>query len=528
MKKRTSSDSKRIKEILGILKKHRVVSGIAPEELPLLLEDLGPTFVKMGQIMSMQPDILSIEYCDELAKLRNSVAPMSYDEVKGILEGEYGTQLHEIFSEFEVDPLGAASMAQVHCAKLVDGTEVVVKIQRLGIYDTMSKDVLLLKRAARILKYAPTIGNAIDFGMIIDEMWDAAKEEMDFTVEAANAKEFYENNKDVAFITCPKIVGSYSTTRVLVMEYIHGYPINHTDDLVENGYDVEEIGMKLAYNYVKQVIEDGFFHADPHSGNIIIREGKIVWIDLGMMGRLSPRDKKIFFDAILAIVEKDILKLKDLVISMGVTDNKVDHLKLTNDLEILLSKYSTVDFNSMDLKQMSDDFLTILKEHHISIPKGMSMLVRGMVTIQGTLRELSPQLNLLEILATYVSNDYGKFFDLKKELKNVAKSTYFSFKKSLDIPAQVSDTLKMLSRGIIKVNLDLNMTNEMDSKLERMINKLVVALITSSILIGSSLISTTDMQPKVLGIPALGFLGFLISFMLGSWLIVIIMKQRKK
>ncbi len=526
MGKNASSDNKRVTEIIGILRKHRIVSGISAEELPLLLEDLGPTFVKMGQIMSMQPNILPVEYCNELAKLRANVTSMSIEEVQGILEDEYGTELHKIFAEFEAVPLGAASMAQVHRAELVDGTEVVVKIQRLGIYDTMSKDIVLLKKAARLLKYTPKIGGIIDFEMVIDEMWAAAKEEMDFTVEATNTKEFYDNNVEVVFVTCPKIMTDYSTIRVLVMEYVKGYPINQVETLMENGYNMEEIGMKLAYNFVKQVIEDGFFHGDPHTGNIIIRGGQIVWIDLGMMGRLSSRDRKIFFEAIMAVVENDTIKLKDLVLSLGKCKGKIDHLQLSSDLDNLLSKYAAMDFHNMDLTELSDDFLTILKEHRIAMPKGISMLGRSMITIQGTLRELSPQINFIEILTSFVSNDFVKFFDVKKELGKVVKSTYFSFQKSLEIPSQISDLLKMLNKGISKINLEVNMTDEMNTKLEKMINKLVITIMSAALLLGSSLISTTNMQPKILGIPAIGFAGFVISFVLGSWLVIKIVRKK--
>ena len=515
----------RFTEILGILKKHNAVAGISAEKLPLILSDLGPVFVKLGQIMSMQSGILPPEYCKELAKLRSDVPPIARADVHAILEAEYGADLHEIFTEFEAVPLGAASIAQAHFAKLHGGERVVVKILRTGVYETMAKDIVFLKRAAGILKYTP-IGNTIDLNMLMDEMWATAKQEMDFTIEAANAKEFYENNKDVAFVTCPRIFDSYSTSKVLVMEYIDGLPIDHVEDLTKNGYDLDEIGKKLAHNYVKQVIEDGFFHADPHSGNILIRDGKIVWIDLGMMGRLRARDRKLFYQAVLAIAGNDTSALKDFVLSIGVYKGTIDEMRLTSDLESMLTKFGSMDFEDMDLVEMLEDFLAILKRYNISIPKGISMLGRSMATIQGTLRSVSPQINFIEILADYVSGEFFKSLDLQNELKGVLKTTYFSFKKSLDIPAQLSDAIKMLSKGTAKVNLDLTMSDSMNSKVDRMLNKIILTIMNAAILVGSSLICTTDMKPQVLGIPTLGFVGYMLAVILGIWLIASMLRKK--
>ena len=519
------NNKKRLGEIIVILRKYNIVSGMTPQSLTALLEDLGPTFVKLGQVMSMQPTILPPEYCKELENLRTNVAPMSFNDVKSILEAEYGTALDEMFLDIAPNPLGSASIAQAHMATLIDGAKAVIKIQRPGIYDTMYHDILLIRKAAGILKFIARIGDEIDINMVIDEMWATAKQEMDFIIEAENAREFYTNNIDVAFVKCPKIIDNYSTSKILVMEYIDGPFIDNVSELENSGYDLEEIAGKLAYNFVKQVIDDGFFHADPHCGNILIENGKIAWIDLGMMGRLSSRDKKLFADAVAAIGNNDIAKLTDFALKIGVYKEKISYSALSSDIETMLNKYGTIDFSNMDLMQLSDDFLAILKEHKIGIPKGISMLFRAMSTIQGTLRTLSPGINFIQIMVDYMSDNYLKNFNLKNELLSMLKSLNFSFRKSLDIPAQISDILKIFSKGISKVNMELNMSDDMNKEIGGFVNKIVMAMITSALLIGSSMICTTDMQPKILGIPALGALGFLVASILGIWILFSIIKK---
>lgn len=515
------NNKKRLGEIIRILSKYNIISGITPQNLTALLEELGPTFVKLGQIVSMQPSILPAPYRKELEKLKTNVTPMSYDDVKSILKTEYGSSLYEIFSEIDPKPLGSASIAQVHLANLVDGTKVAIKIQRPGIYDTMYHDILLIKKAAAIIKFVARIGGEIDINMVLDEIWAAAKQEMNFIIEADNIREFYANNIDIAYVTCPRFINDYSTSRILVMEYIDGFFIDDLDALISNGYDLEEIAGKLAHNFVKQVIDDGFFHADPHCGNILIKDEKIVWIDLGMMGRLSSRDKKLFADAVAAIANNDITKVTNFALNIGVYKNKINYATLSSDIEVMLNKYIAIDFSQMDLMQLIDDFLSILKKNKIGMQKGMAMLFRAMSTIQGTLRVLNPSINFTGIMVDYMSANYIKNIDWKSELQSIFKS----FRKSFDIPMQISDILNMFSKGISKINMELDMSNDMTFTIGKLINRVIIAMITCTLLICSSLICITDMQPKLLGVPALGVFGFLTAFLLGISIFISIIKK---
>jgi len=518
--------AKRLKEIVSILSKHNLLSGITPESLKSIFEDLGPTCVKAGQILSMQPNILPPEYCKELEKLRSEVAPMPFETVKGVLESEYKTSLDKVFSSIDEKPLGSASIGQVHSAKLLDGTKVVVKVQRPGIYETMYQDIELIKKASGIINFVAKIGDEIDINMIVDEVWTAAKQEMDFSLEADHAREFRANNKDITYVTCPRIFDDISTSKVLVEELVDGFFVDQLDELRGHGYDLEEIAEKMALNFVKQVIDDGFFHADPHCGNVKVQGGKIVWIDLGMMGRLSPRDKNMFADAVMAMATRDTMRLTDFVMNMGIHNKKIDYLELEDSIETVMNRYATADFGTLDIVQMTEDLFAIMRKFKIGVPKGVSMLPRAMSTIHGTLQTLSPGMNAFEIIAEYMSGYSKKHFDLKAELTSIGKRVVASLQKSLDIPAQISDALRLLSKGFSKLNMELSMSDNMEEKVTKLVDRVVLALIASALLIGSSFISTTNMEPKLFNIPALGALGFLAAIVIVIWILISIIKKK--
>ncbi|WP_457791500.1 ABC1 kinase family protein [Anaeromassilibacillus sp. SJQ-5] len=525
---RPEETQNRLKEILQVLARHDIVKGMTPEKLRNIVEDLGPTFVKLGQIMSMRQDMLPAAYCRELSKLRTEVSPMPFDEVRQVIEEEYDTRLERVFASFDRQPLGAASIAQAHAAVLRDGSPVVVKVQRQGIRDVMARDIQLLRKAARILKATSSAGNALDFGVILNEMWAVAQQEMDFLIEARNAGEFYKLNQDVAYVTCPQIHSQVTTSRVLVMEYIEGFDLDRPDILTDNGYDLEEIGLKLADNYVKQIIDDGFFHADPHPGNLRIREGQIVFLDLGMMGRLSQRDKNLFRQAVRAIAEHNVNALKDVLLTLGVHNGRINHTRLYGDIEDLLTQYGSMGLADMDLGRMLEEFLGLANGHGISMPEGVTMLTRGMLTIQGVLASLAPELNLVQIMANRMLGEAARDFDLLAELKDGGKTLAASGRKAVALPAQLSDLLGMTIKGQTKVNLELTGSDEPLAQVDRMVNKLVLALLSAALLVGSSLICTTDMKPKLLGIPMLGAFGFFIALILMGYLLVDTFRKKRR
>ena len=360
----------------SVLKKYKITQGLTPEKLRLILQELGPTYIKLGQIMSLHSDILPKEYCEELMKLCSDVEPMPFEQVEEVLYESFGCKWNEIFSRIDKKPLGAASIAQVHYAVLKNGDEVVVKVQRKGIHDIMSRDITMLHKAVRLVPPVPIKG-IVDFDMVLDEMWAVAQEEMNFLTEASNMEEFARNNKDIVFAATPCLYREYTTSCVLVMEYIDGYRIDDKENLQKDGYDLNEIGSKLVDNYIKQVIEDGFFHADPHPGNVHIRDGKIVWMDMGMMGRLSERDKKEIGKAVTGIALNDIGMIQDAVLAVGDFRGEPDTARLYKDIRMLIDKYGNQEMGQIDVAVFMQELMEIMKTNKIALPHGFTMLARG-------------------------------------------------------------------------------------------------------------------------------------------------------
>ena len=412
----------RLKEITSVLHKYGITRGITPQKLRMILEDLGPTYIKIGQIMSLHSDILPKRYCDELMCLRSEVTPMKFPEVKEVIEQAYGCPWNEIFAFISDTPLGSASIAQVHRAELLSGEQVVIKVQRTGIYEIMARDIGLLRKAVKLMPPISLKGMA-DFDQVLDELWNVTREEMNFLTEASNMEEFARRNVDVVYVRTPKLYQEYTTMHVLVMEYIEGPAIDDKEKLLAGGYDLEEIGIKLIDNYIKQVMEDGFFHADPHPGNVKIQDGKIVWIDMGMMGRLTERDKELIGKAIRGIAENDIGMIQEAVMALGEFKEKPDQSVLYEDISELMSKYGSLDMGEIDVAEVMMDLMEVMKENKIRMPHGLTMLARGLTNMEGVLADIAPQINMIEIASRHISESMWKDLDWKKELKTCRART---------------------------------------------------------------------------------------------------------
>ncbi len=504
----------RLGEITAVLRKHQVTRGVTPEKLRAILEELGPTYVKLGQIMSLHSDVLPQKYCDELMKLTSEVKPMPFETVEEVINRSYREDWHNIFSSIEKETLGSASIAQVHKAKLLDGTDVIVKVERKGIYDIMARDIGLLKRAVGILPPVGGLKNVVDLEMVLDELWSTAQEEMDFLKEAANMEEFTRNNQGIRYIRCPKLYHEYTTSRVLVMEYIGGCPVDDKETLLAEGYDLGEIGRKLVNNYIKQVMEDGFFHADPHPGNVKVMDGKIVWIDMGMMGRLSYRDRNLMAQAVRAIAVGDIALLEATITDLGEIQGKVDSGKLYGELRDLMDRYGNASMGSIDAVEFFKDTMEVMKNNSIRLPHGMTMLVRGLTQMQGVLLGISPDINMAEIAAARLREEMMQNFDWRKEAGKAGRRIYKAVGRSLDIPPLVKIALEEYLKGQSRIHMELDSTKKFSDLMRRLVRNLVMGLWVMALLISSSIICTTDMKPRILGIPALGFFGYVMAFII--------------
>lgn len=517
--KEAVSSRGRLREITAVLRKNSITRGITPEKLRQILEDLGPTYIKLGQIMSSRSDILPQKYCDELMHLRSDVPAMAFSQVEQVMNESFGYSWKKIFRSIEPDPLGSASIAQVHRAVLRSGEKVVVKVQRQGIYETLSRDIGLLRRAVKFLP-PMAVKDLVDLDLVLAELWKVSQEEMNFLMEASNMEEFADKNSDIVFVEVPHLYREYTTTKVLVMEYVEGFAIDDKEDLLANSYDLGEIGTKFADNFIKQVIEDGFFHADPHPGNVMIRDGKIVWIDMGMMGRLTNRDREFISNAVEGVALNDIGKIQDSVLAIGEFRGKPDQSQLYSDLQALMSQYGTVDFGSIDISVLIKDLMETMKNNQIVMPHGLTLLARGLTHVEGILSNISPDINMVQIASARLKRQLLQEENLKKELKSAFKSTLRSLRRAVDIPSLAADILQGHMKGQTKVNLDLHVSDDLAQLLRRLIRNIVMGLWVMALLISSSIICTTDMKPKILGIPALGAFGYLIAFIIVMYVFI--------
>ena len=527
-KQQKEENSERFREIKDVLRKNQITRGVTPEKLRMILEELGPTYIKLGQIMSLHSDFLPKAYCDELLKLNSDVTPMPFDDVEDVINHSYGQDWRELFQFIEEAPLGSASIAQVHRARLKNGEEVIIKVERKGIYDTLARDIGLLHRLVKLIPPVGDFKNLVDLDMVLDELWSVAQEEMDFLKEAANMDEFSRNNASVQYVTTPKLYHEYSTGHVLVMEYIDGYSLDDVESLQNAGYDMDEIGTKFVNNFIKQVMDDGFFHADPHPGNVKIRDGKIVWIDMGMMGRLSEKDRHTMIKGIRGIALHDISMVENSVLEIGEFRGKPDRERLYQDLKKFIADYGTTSMGSLDVAAAIAGLVEIMKQNRISLPHGVSMLCRGLTHIQGVLAVISPDINMMQIAVNRYTEDFLKNINWKSEFQKQARIVYRSVNKGVEIPGLVTDILKEHLEGQSVVNIDLHSSEDLTNVISAAIRNIVVGLCVAALLIASSVICTTDMTPKILGIPALGFAGYAFAMVVSIFLTVRYLWSKRK
>ncbi len=482
----------RFKEIVKILKESNLISNRTPENVCKTISKLGPTFIKIGQIMSSRYDILPQQYCEALAKLRSNVEPMSFEEVIEILKEELGN-IDEIFKEISPKSIGSASMAQVHKAKLVTGEDVAIKVQRRNIYETMTMDVKLLKKAINLL-HLNLIVKVMDVSTMIDEIYNVAKEEMNFEIEAKHLEEFKENNIDISYVDVPKVYKNYVTKKVLVMQNIEGVSLDNKQTLMDNGYNLEEIGLKLANNYIKQALDDGFFHADPHQDNIYIYNGKIVYLDLGMMGRISSRSRKLLNDAMKAIVRNDITELEHILLSMSTTKSTINHTQLRAEIQQVLNKNASEDIENIDIISFTNSVTNILRKNNLKLDNNITLLMRGICVIEGTLQDIYPEINLMMVLKNKIKEDTLRNVFSKEMLINTGKNIVTGANSITELPNELLNFVKDVNRGEIKFDIEMANSQRQVDKLEKMLHQLIIGFLDAAFILGASFVSNTVLK----------------------------------
>ena len=524
----------RAAEIIGVFSAHNFyANGFTPEELRTTLEDLGPTYVKIGQIMSSRVDLLPESYCKELEKLRQNVKELDPQIARAVIEQETGKPIDELFSEFRDKPLGSASIGQVHYAVMKDGTKVVVKVQRPLIADMMRNDYVLLKKGAAMINAINEASDddedKLDLLSVIEEMEKVTEEELDFRIEAENTRFFKENCiEDETKISCPSVIDELTTERMFTMTFVDGCSIGKKDKVIAQGCDVNEIGTVIVDNYLHQVLDVGTFHADPHQGNLMVAGGIPYWIDFGMIGRITEADVGILQNLVLSLVDGDMEALVNAVMSMGATSPRTNRNKLLEDVDVMFGKYMNVSsINDLDLGAVLEEVVDLSTKHHITLPGKYTMLVRSVATFEGVLEQLCPDLNLFELVSKKLIECARKNLDVSKELLSAGKDALEIGKKTVKLPVLASDALNSMVKGRMKMNMELTGYEEILQKTEKTVFNIVLAFFACVLFFGSCILTTADISPKTSGgIPLISAVGIVFSIALAIFTVRRMLKRK--
>ena len=525
-------DKTRAAEMISIFAAHNYyANGLTPVELRTTLEDLGPTYVKIGQIMSSRVDLLPQSYCTELEKLRQNVKPLSADVARAVIEEETGRKIDEIYSEFRDEPLGSASIGQAHYGVLKDGTKVVTKVQRPLIADMMRKDYVLLKKLAQLVNVVADDPDdqLIDLVSVIEELEKVTNEELDFRIEAENTKFFKEKCiEDENVISCPTVFDELTTERIFTMTFVDGFSVAKKEKITENGWDPLAIGKAVAENYVHQLLDVGTFHADPHQGNIMVSGGKPYWIDFGMIGHISDKDIDTIQNLILALIGKDPEGVVDAIFALTDDASRINRDALAQDAELFVKKYSSVtSINDINMSAVITEVTDLMSKHHISVPSQYTMLGRSVLAIEGVIEQLCPELDLFELFTNKLTERFKKNFDINKTLLDAGKEALSIGKKTVQIPALIAETLSGLSKGKTKINMELTGLEEPLDKIGVLVKNIMLAVFACVLFIGSCLLSMVKLKPATSGgMPLIAVAGIVFSIALAIYSVKQLSKKK--
>lgn len=521
---------KRMNEIIYIMREYHVMRGLTPEKAVEVLQALGPTYVKIGQLASNRSDLLPKAYCDAFEKLRDDVNPMPFDQVIEQIDRAYQASWHTVFASIDPEPLGAASIAQVHKAQLLDGTTVAVKVRRPGVAEDMAEDIMLMKHLLAVGEFASNAHRDILLSLegFVEEIERTTANEVDFTHELGNLVRFHQEIADEKGVTSPVPYPAFSTESVLVMEFVQGTEIADTAALRDQGISVKRLAERVCQSYVTQVLDHGFFHADPHPGNILVRNGEVVWIDLGMVGSLTVSERMLVGKVFTAVATGNAYLLKEALMGLVRVRGPVDHGVLLDSLGRLLVEYSTAEMKEINVGTVLTEVIEILRNQNLVMVSSVTMLARGFVTIEGVIAHLSPDTSVIEIVSKHVITQQADPQYLATKAFDLITSSAESVEALAKLPTQLSNTLEMIDRGQIKVNADVDVSSRILATIYASVGRLSLALLSAGLFLGSSILCTTHMEPQLLGVPLLGVLGYLGAFVLGAYTVFRIMVSRHR
>ena len=483
-----------------------------PERLRLMLQELGTTFIKFGQLLSSRPDWVGEKISEELSQLHDDNPPISFEEIKVIIESELGGNIEDIFAEFSKEALATASIAQVHEAKLPTGEKVAVKVQKTNVQEIVETDLAIMRFIANESERFDTSFKHLNLPAIVHEFDRSIQKEMDFDNELMNIRHMNDNFKYNDKIIVPVTYPDYSTEKVLTMEYVEGVKLSEVIVGDDPKYNKILIADRIVRSYFQQIFVDGFFHADPHPGNIFITDDNAVcFIDFGMMGVLDEEFRQNLAELMIHFSDRNIDGLINQLIRMDILNEKTDINILKTDLNDLFAKYYGVELSRFN--GIIEDLLFLMQKYDVKLPNEFVLMARGLSMVENLGLRLDPNIDVVAILKPFARKLMVQRYNPFK-MANNAKNSFFTFEHVLrSLPSLISKTIYKIEEGEVTVNIEVKHISEIA-------NQLSLAIIIAALLVGSSLVMLVDVGPRFYGMPVLGFVGFTISLALGVFTVL--------
>lgn len=490
-----------------------------PVQVRQALEELGPTFVKLGQILAGRADMFGPEWIAEFERLHSNVQALPFEVLRPQLREDLGGEPEEVFARFDTEPLAAASIAQVHRAQLKDGTEVIVKIRRPGIREVIEADLRLLDRLVGLAEAEVPALAPYRPRQLLREFGRSLQRELNLATECRHAERLARNMATLPWIRIPRTHWAYTSERVNVQDYVQGIAGHELDQLDAAGLDRRLLAQRGAQAVLKMIVEDGFFHADPHPGNVFYLPGNVLsFIDFGMVGHLSMRRREQLLKLLLGLVQRQPLTVADVLLEWTRDGQQVSAEKLESDIEAFVDQYHGLQLSEISLGHMLLDVTAILRENHLTLPPDLALLIKTFITLEGLGRGLDPDFNMageaLPLLRQVVRARYHP--------KAMAKRAWGSWVRMLEITEQLPQDLSRLLRnarmGNMNIGLEIRSLRRVGNQLDRAANRLSLSLIIAALIIGSSIVMTVGGGPTLLGLPAFGLLGFVGALVGALWL----------
>jgi ubiquinone biosynthesis protein len=512
----------------------------SPKRLRLILQELGPSFIKLGQLMSTRADLLPPEYITELIKLQDKVAPLPFEQVKNVLEHELKRPISEIFKEIKPEPVGAASVAQVHDATLFSGERVAVKVVRPGIDKKIREDIRLMYYVADKIEKNLDLGRIMGARSIVKEFEHTIFRELDMFVEAGSMERFANNFRDVREIHIPKAYWDYTTRSVLVMEHIDGIKMDHVEEIKAHGIDPEEIALIGLRSFSRQLMEFGFFHADPHPGNtIVMYDGRVGLVDFGITGYLDEEVMLQIANIFLGYAEHDYNMVIDALLDAGLVHREtmdMDSFKV--DLKDVSEPFYGRSLSTISVKDVYEQVIRLVLKYRIRLPRNLLLLLKTFVQTEALGKILSSKASILEVTRPYAKQLLERSYEARKLFKNIGRDARITGNYLRNVPEFIHDILRQTAQGKQKLELKHSGFQPLGSNFEKGLNRLTVGIIISASIIGAAQI--LDSSQKVLefsidffGLQTisltniLGLIGYSIATVLGVWLIISIIRSGK-